>query len=71
MQEIELYNRIAEAIKLGEWIDIDDMQFCIAMAEKYGCKTLKSDIWNFHRLLYALYGYGKVQGKERIVSCWI
>ncbi len=63
-REIELYNRIAEAIKLGEWIDIDDMQFCVAIAKKYGCKPLETDIYNFCCFLTTLYNYGKVQGKR-------
>lgn len=64
MQRIELHSRIMEAVKLGDWVKQDDIQFCIEIAKVYGCKPLKTDIWNFYKFLFALYGYGKVQGKR-------
>lgn len=64
MQRIELHSRIMEAVKLGDWVKADDIQFCIEIAQVYGCKPLKTDIWNFYKFLFALYGYGKVQGKR-------
>lgn len=64
MQRIELYSRIMEAVRLGEWVKGDDIQFCIEIAQVYGCEPLKTDIWNFYKFLFALYGYGKVQGKR-------
>ena len=64
MQRIELHSRIMEAVKLGNWVKQDDIQFCIEIAKVYGCKPLKTDVWNFYKFLFALYGYGKVQGKR-------
>lgn len=48
----------------GDWVKQDDIQFCIEIAKVYGCKHLKTDVWNFYKFLFALYDYGKVQGKR-------
>ena len=64
MQRIELHSRIMEAVKLGDWTGLDDMEFCIEIAKVYGCKPLETDVWNFYKFLFVLYGYGKVQGKR-------
>lgn len=71
MQRIELHSRIMEAVKLGDWVKQDDIQFCIEIAKVYGCKPLKTDIWNFFKFLFALYGYGKVQGKHNCKVCCV
>ena len=64
MQRIELHSRIMEAVKLGDWTGLDDMEFCIEIAKVYGCKPLETDVWNFYKFLFALYSCGKVQGKR-------
>lgn len=64
MNRIELQSRIMEAVKLGDWVNLDDMQFCIGLSKAYGCRPLETDEWNFLEFLFALYGYGKVQGKR-------
>lgn len=64
MQRIELHSHIMEAAKLGQWLEPDDMEFCVEFANTYRCKPLKTDVWNFYKFLFALYGYGKAQGKR-------
>lgn len=66
MYKIELHRRIMEAVKLGDWTTWDDIQFCIGMAKVYGCKPLEADVWNFYKFLFAIYNYGKVQGKREV-----
>lgn len=53
---------VKEAVKLGRYTDLEEMVFCRAMADAYGCKPLSSDKDNFNAFLSAIYHYGKIQG---------
>lgn len=51
-----------EAVKLSDYVEVQESSFCNDMARLYGCRPLKSDGGNFIKFLSALLHYGKVQG---------
>ncbi|MTK08440.1 MAG: hypothetical protein F8N38_15310 [Hungatella sp.] len=59
---MKIKREVKEAVKLGQNANLEEMVFCRAMADAYGCKPLSSDKDNFNFFLSAIFHYGKIQG---------
>lgn len=53
---------VAEAVKLGAYVTVEEFSFCRNMARLYGCYPLETDEDNFYRFLAAIYHYGCISG---------